>query len=428
MGEYEYVLTCSSNWSDLTEQIVRTDENNTVKIPICFSGFGKEIGECSPPFTIGVSSAALGIENEWDGGVCISRYPDFDISDEEAESEEDVRKILDGNADLFDVGFSFERTYSEPGESVVYSLLVESYASLTIDLSVKNTNLDITPTTETVRTSSSDPYHTVYITIQTPDQEGEYNFDVEASARRCEGGFCRKTTTGTLVVNESLPETGFSVYLFPKNINVKELKPVLYTFTIQNHGKAKIFSTRIDIKPVTTTDFEWRDDVIVFEDSEKTINFTVTPKEVSSLYEIGVTVVYEGLEKKASASLSTNEMLTDAIRDADSIKDLDPDLAGDVDSSLDDWYNKYKTSDYGDGLGDYKTLKDTLSDLRNQTGKAPSGQEPYTPEPVTDGEDQEEGMGWLWIVPVIIIIVIAVILLIVFFKKSEKTETEEEYF
>lgn len=427
MGEYEYILTCSSNWSDLTEQIIRTDENNTVRIPICFSGFGRADGDCSPPFTIGISSANLGIKNEWNGGVCISKYPDFDIVDETAEDEDDVRDILDGNFDLFDIGFSLERMYSEPDESVIYSLLVESYASLTIDLNAK-TGLSVIPTSETVYTSSFYPFHTIYFTVQAPSQSGEYVFDVEAKVRNCEGIFCSKTARGTLVVNESLPEIGFSAYLFPKSINVKNLEPILYTLTIQNHGKAKIFSIRIDIDPVTTTDFEWRDDVIVLEDSKETINFTVTPDKVSSLYEIEVTVIYEGLEKKASTSLSTNEMLTDAMRDADSIKNSNPNLAGDVNSALDDWYNSYKNSDYGADLDDYTTLKDSFADLRNQTdGAGPPG--PYTPgEPGTDGEDQE-GMGWLWVVMIIIIILVVVIILVIFFKKSKKTEeTEEEYF
>ncbi|UCD06814.1 MAG: hypothetical protein JSW41_03155, partial [Candidatus Aenigmatarchaeota archaeon] len=165
-------------------------------------------------------------------------------------------------------------------------------------------------------------------------------------------------------------------------------------------------------------------------DSYKTIEFTVTPNNVSSLYQIDVTVEYEGLEKRVSAALSTNEMLTDAMRNADYIKNSNPNLTGDVNSALDDWYNDYKTSDYGTDMDNYATLKDSLADLMNQTadGETPGDGGPYTNGgPVTDGQDQEEG-SWLWIVLPIIIVIVVIILLVMFFKKSKKTdETEEEY-
>ena len=428
-GEYEYMITCTSNWSDLTEQIVRTDENNTVKIPICFSGFGRKNGECSPPFTIGIASLTLGIEKEWNGGVCISRYPDFDIADEEAEDEDDVREIISGNVDLFDMGFSVERFYSEPGRTIVYSLLIESYAYLTIDLNVKNTGISATPMSETVQTSPADPYHTIYFTVQVPNNRGEYELEVEGRIRDCEGSFCAKKARGTIVVNETLPENGFSTYLFPKSINVKSLKPVLYTLTIQNHGKAKIFSTRIDISPVTETDFEWRDDVIVFENSTQSINFTVTPEQVSTLYEIEVTVSYQGLEKEATASLSTNEMLTNAVSWAEYLKGLNSSLSNDVDSALDDWYNTYKSSNYGEDLDSYATLKDTFAGLGNQTSySSPETNGDYTPP----GEETEGGeTEWLWtVIPIVVIVIVVVAIIYMFFRKSEKTgeEGEGEYF
>ncbi|UCD07868.1 MAG: hypothetical protein JSW41_02795, partial [Candidatus Aenigmatarchaeota archaeon] len=281
MGEYEYKITCTSNWSDLTEQIVRTDENNTVRIPLCFSGFGRSNGECSPPFTIGIYSSMLGIENNWSGGVCISKYPDFDIVDEEAEDEDDVWDIINGNVDLFDIGFSLGILYVEPEKIATYSLLVESYASLTIDLDVKNTVLSISPLSETVQTSSSNPYHKIDFTINTPAQNGEYSFDVEANIRNCEGTFCRKVVKGILVVNDTLPETGVLVYLFPQNINVKNLDPVFFMLTIQNYEKEKTFLTIINIDPDTPTNFP-RGSVVVAKDSYKTIEFTVTPNNVSS--------------------------------------------------------------------------------------------------------------------------------------------------
>jgi hypothetical protein len=429
IGEYEYTLTCSSNWSDLTEQVVRTDENNTVRIPVCFSGFGKHDGECSPPFTIGISSFVLGIEEEWKGGVCISRYPDVDVSDAEPEDEGDVRDILNDNFDLFDAGFSAERMYSEPGEPVVYTLLIESYASLTIDLSAES-GIDISPGSETVQTSPENPRQRVHFTVSSPEQMGEYTFVVEARARNCnEGSFCTKTARGTLAVTADAPESGFSAYLFPRSINVKNLDTVLYTLTVQNYGKAKVLSATMKTEPATTTDFEDRDDVILLEDSNVTINFTVTPQGVSSLYEIEVTLTHEGLEKKASAFLSTNEMLTDAVRNGDGIKSQDPGLSGDVNSAIDSWYSNYVSSDYGDGLDSYETLGDRLAGLRNQAVNAtqPDVIPGSGPGPDAGGSTGSEGINWMWIaLPVIIVIVI--LILFVLFRKPEKAGEDGEYF
>lgn len=434
LGEWEYKIVCTSNWSDLTEQIVRTDENNTVKIPICFSGFGRSIGECSPPFTISIQSSLLGIENNRTGGVCISMYPDVDITDEEAEDEDDVRDILNGEFDLFDVGLSPERLHSEPGQSLTYNLLVQSQAEITIDLDIVSSDLSISPRSRTVTTSESDPYHTIYLSLDAPGQNGEYEFEVEANVRNCEGMYCSKTAKGILVVNDTLPETGFVVYIFPSGINVKELNPVHYMLTIQNYGKDRIFSASIKIDPDTTNDFP-SDDIFVVADTHKAIDFTITPNKVSTLYNIDVTVSFEGLlEKKASTTLSTNEMLTDSLRDADYLKDQDPSLSGDVDTSLDDWYNSYRNSDYGGDLGDYNSLKDAFSNLEDQinTSQPPDDNgDDYIPDDyIPDDYQEEDPMAWLWsILPIIIIVVAAVVIVIVMLKKSKSTEeVEERYF
>ena len=426
MGEYEYVITCTSNWSDLTEQVVRTDENNTARIPICFSGFGRSDGDCSPPFRIGISSMVLGIDREWNGGVCISRFPDVDVSDEEPENEDDVREILNDNVDLFDVGFPTDMLYADPGEPVVFRLMVQSYASLTIDLEIAD-GIGASPSEETVTTSPERPYDTVYFTVTAPSRQGEHMFEVVATIRNCNGGsFCSKKASGTVVVGEDSPEEGFSVSVFPKSINVKKTDPVSYALTIHNYGESKVFSTEISISPETDSDFPGGE-VIAFDDETVVVNFTVTPGGVSSFYEIEVSVEHGGIVRKADAFLSTNEMLTDSMREGDYVKSLDPELSDEVDSSLDSWYDQYRTEDYGDGLDDYGSLNDKLDELRNQAGSP--RQDTYVPD--DEPQDQEEetrGFDIMWLV-IPVITVAAVVLLFIFFRKSGKTEEDgQDYF
>ena len=441
LGEYEYMITCTSNWSDLTEQIVRTDENNTVRIPICFHGFGRADGDCSPPFKVGIESMSLGVDKQWNGGVCISSYMDVDIagdSDDEPEDEEDVRQILSSNADLFDVGFSAGTMYADPGEDVTFSLMLESYASLTIDLGVVDSDLSVSPRGETIETTSANPYHTIHFETQAPNQEGEYGFEVEAKARGCDEGMCTRKANAKLVVGGEQPETGFTAYLFPRNINVKELEPVHYTLTIQNYGESDTFSTRIDMSPVTDTTFMWGDDIMVLGGSNYTNDFTVIPDKASAAYDIEITVSQGGVEKKVTAILSTNEMMTDVMRDAEHIKSLDPSLSSDVDAAVSDWRNNYDDSGYGEGLDEYSSLKDSLSELREEaeeTGNqpAPNDNGGYVPG-VTSGDyddtDQGEQNSWLWIVGIVVVVIIVIVVIFMLFRKSETKEDEygERYF
>lgn len=435
LGEFEYRIICTSNWSDLTEQIIRTDENNTVRIPICFSGFGRPIGECSPPFTISIQSELLGIESNSTGGICISMYPDVDVSEEEAEDEDDVRDIINSEFDLFDVGLSPERMHSEPGQSLTCSLLVQSQAEITIDLEVVSNGLSISPASRTVTTSESNPYHTIYLSLDAPEENGEYGFEVRAAARDCEGMYCSKTARGTVVVNDTLPDTGFLVYIFPEGINVKKPGPVNYMLTIQNYGKDRTFSASIDIDPDTTNDFP-SEDIFVVADTHKAIDFTITPEKVSTLYDIDVTVSFGGIEKKVSSTLSTNEMLTDSLREADYLKDQDQGLSDDVDSSLDDWYSSYRNSDYGEDTVNYNSLKDAFSNIEEQIntsqppedngdGYVPDDDNGYVPD-----DEQEDPMAWVWsILPIIVIAAAAVVIVAAMMKKSRSSEeAEESYF
>ena len=58
----DYILssTATSGWSDLSRETIRTDSNNTVVFPVCFSGRMKQEGQCSGTFSIRVYAPELG--------------------------------------------------------------------------------------------------------------------------------------------------------------------------------------------------------------------------------------------------------------------------------------------------------------------------------------------------------------------------------
>ncbi len=126
LGSVDYVLTMTPDprdtWSDLSYQRVTTDENNTVIIPVCFSSVGRQLGNCSEPFTIHISAPAVGVDRVWHGGVCASRYPDFDTSDRgSVRPPSDSMAGLD-DVDIFTLGFQERKKYATPGQVIEFVL------------------------------------------------------------------------------------------------------------------------------------------------------------------------------------------------------------------------------------------------------------------------------------------------------------------
>ncbi len=432
-GNVEYTLTCepgpSRSWGDLTEQIVWTDENNTVLIPICFSTFGRQEGNCSDTFTIGISAPDVGMDKIFQGGVCVSQYRGVDTNP--PQPGQDPGDVISDNVDIFAMGFRNPSQYASPGQRVVYKLALESYADVTMDLSVQTTELSVSPAQDTVSLSSSEPLKQINYTVQAPGQPGSYNFNVTGTIRGCSSGFCSRQARGELVVSDAIPrQTGFSVSIFPESINVKELEPVSYHFTIYNRESERTFKVEMDVPEGIQTSFQPQN-VTVGADVDRTITFTVTPSNVSSFYEIRLSAISENMTKQATAYLSTNEMLTDATRAAGWITDstTNQSLINDVDSALDDWYNnQYRDSGYGENLEGYGSLQDTLNNARAQIGEGAAVDNQTQDQ--TDQQDQvvEEGLDLLgkdlWILVVVIVIVVAALLVIAY----KRTKPVEDYY
>jgi hypothetical protein len=415
-GLEEYTLTTDTDWSSVSYRIITTDENNTVIIPICFARRGEDL--CSDPYVISILSTSTSLLTSYRGGVCVSGYSDVDVVSDEVveealENNESVMDILNDNVDLFDMGFEIETKTVLPGEPVSFHLLIESYASLTIDLVVvddpfaSTAQIAAAPQSTTIVTNANEPLKEItYTATAAPLEEGTYTFYVVASVRDCELDFCSRGTTATIIVTQNPQDTdSFFVNLFPTSINIRELRPILYSFSIDNQGPTRDFSIFIDLPPELTTTFE-PTVLAVGEDEVGRISFTVVPRNVSSFYEFTVTATHEENVKPATAYISTNEMLTDAARAVDVVEQTgNQEQANQANNALNEWFQSYNESQYGQDLHGYAQFRSALQGEENIT----DGVTPISPVP-----------DYTLFIVIIVVIIIAVVI-VAFMRKRELT-------
>jgi hypothetical protein len=426
LGTFEYIISCEPfeeciSWgTTVTEERVAASENNTGIIPVCFIvPEGNSIGNCSAPMTISVESLELGLLESWEGGICVSRYEDFDSS--ERLEDQGVEDVLNENFDLFDVGFIQPRIFTVGGENITYRLFIESYAEITLDMEVEPGILDVSPSQTNVSLSGENPNASVDYLIEGIIHEGSYylNVNVNARARDCSGSYCTRRASGVIVVSSDPDEVsgeGFSVSLFPQSINVKELGPVVFRLSVQNFGERALFEPSIKITPSAASTFS-EEPIDLEKGEEITRSFIVRPTNTSALYEVSVSVGPEaGSSKRVVSYLSTNEMVTDILRLRDAIED--PDKLNEVSDDVDQWYQEYRDSDYGSDLESYNSLRDALS----EAGMEP--EEPPEEPPPPDDEEEPEPLNLIWLVPVVMAVIFILVLIVWIRKKPSGVETD----
>ena len=388
-GQVEFMITMEpgvrDSWSDLSFHGVSTDENNSAVIPICFSSIGRPIGNCSKPFTITISSAELGTTKSWQGGACVSTFADMDTSvpassgtGNGGSSTDDVASGL-SNTDVFYMSFLAPKQYATSSETSAFTLMVQSYATMDIDLSVTpGPGMSINPPSTSVSTGPDDNYHEVEFNVSPISTGGRYIFSVTGTARNCgSGSLCSRTSSAEVDVSDIPSDLdGFSVSLFPENLNVRDLSPVTYRLTVTNMGESDEFELSGFVPDGASTDFS-PSTITVPGGGSRTTTFTITPSEVSSFYELRFQAKSsDGDTKPTTAYLSTNEQLTDALRNMDAIAaNGDSSITSASQSSVDGWYNTYSESAYGEGLNEY-------SDLQNQLSAARAAGSTVIPDPL----------------------------------------------
>ncbi len=427
-GAFEYRITCEPleeclSWgATVTDEKVTASENNTGIIPVCFNTMGKPLGNCSLPMTLSLECNELGISKSWEGGVCVSRYRDFETA--ERKSGESVQDVLDNNFGLFDAGFSQPVVYILPSKTMQYPLFIDSYANITVDVDINSGSLSAQPLHSTLSLSKSEPHKSLTLTLTAPASEGRYDISAAINVKNCDDSSCAKTIHGTVVVSSDTNNIqGFSLSLFPENINIKELKPVIFTYTIHNYGERRNFDLSLSINPEGNVLTTFRDSEIDLDSGEE-INksFLVTPMNATTMYEITLTASSKteaGSDVKRSTSiLSVNEMLTDVARERDSIKD--PNTRKSLQDDIDDWYHSYLKSEYGDNMKQYKSLKDAL-------GSAAKSEMQTQNTTTTSQKPVQENQENPFILPLLIIIVAAIVVILVYKTLSSKNRELEEF-
>ena len=353
------------------------------------------------------------------------------------------------DADVFSMGFSERKKYVTVGQGAVFSLWLESYASLVVDLSVESgsgaggAGIEVTPSSAQVVTGADNGFHELNLTVSPVQQSGTYAFTVEAAVRDCgPGRLCTKRAAAELVASQELPDlTGFTASLFPENINVRDLQPVTYRLAITNMGESDEFTVEASLPEGLETTFA-PTTITVPEGGYRTITFAATPGSVSSSYELEFTVSSgRGIEKPVTAYLSTNELLTDAARSMEQVNQVgDAERRNQATDELDRWYRTYQDSGYGENLDEYSELQGKLQAARqpsaahvpseNQTPQQPQQGFPQDTQDLYQGMADEKGLDLLgkdlWILLVIMLVVLGAVFLILKKMKRKSSGLDEE--
>lgn len=408
-GEREYKISSTATWGDITQQVVRTDENNTVLVPLCISSVGRSDGSCAPPYTITVSLPETGASQSYAGGVCVNRLPDVEIVPPSQGQPPNPQTILNSNADIFDISFQNPSVYIGQGETAHLALAVESYANVILDL----TTADAVPSSTSVMLSPSNPRTSVNYTRPAPG-----HITVTGRIHGCSGTFCTKQATADVFQGQQLDTSGFAVTIFPLSLNVRDLSPVRYQITVTNYGEQGDFDIGLSLPEGIQSGFQ-RQTVSLQPEEARTFEFDAVPLNSTALYEIKAIVSARGTSRQASAYLSTNELLTDAVRLGDAVIASNPSATGQVNTQLDSWYSTYRSSSYGNELDDYGRLQNSLNNLSHSP--PPDNRTPLPPPPPPP-QRQDNTL----LISVIAIVIVIAVITVFFLRKRKPKEIEVE--
>jgi ribosomal protein L11 len=343
---------------------------------------------------------------------------DVDISKKGGDS----KTVLNENVDLFSAGFRTYTKSAKPGETIPVEILVQSQASLTIDLTL-DSRASLDQKSFEVRTNQSSEYQSLVVNANAPTS-GSYDINLTAKARNCSLASCTRQGSMKLLVSVSEPQEGFAVSIFPENLAIKNLEPVSYAFTLQNSYKDEAnFVVNVQAPLELDSSFVLGNFTVPGL-SEKIVNFTVTPRNQTGFYEIRVSASLNDVEKIAYAYLSTNEMVSDVYRNADEAwANANSSTRAGIDKNVKSWYSSYSKDEYGSNTAGYASLQDSLDAARkqnqSQSAKPPPAQ-PYIPE--DDQEAQPNPLSWI-LIPILLGGIAFVVIMI--FRRKQKTEDGE---
>ncbi len=399
-----------SPWVDLTYSSVVMEPGVLNKNPVCFYYTGKEEGDFSF-YRIRLVSRDLGLSSDISGGFCVSDYEDVDTG-VEVTNETDMCELMNENADIIDLSFEEDVTYAKPGEIVTKTLYVTSYANLRIRLSIA-TNLQNDFGEPVVTTSPSKPTAVKTFKVKVPEREGDFQIIVRAVAEGCDIQACRKQKSTTLSVTTA-EKKGFTASVIPKNINLKEAQETRFRVVISNYDETRDFLIEVSPEPRVRVDPESKT-IRVEKGREKTAVFSILP-EKEKLYRIEFKITTEGAEKLLTSYISIGELLTDAIRYAETTEREHPGIREEIRNAREEYESRYnRTASYTEVIEEYEDFRNTLDDMKKKAekpGEKPAG-------------ETEEGGGFSWtLIAVPLIVVVVLVLLFVAYKKTKVSRQE----
>jgi len=375
----EMVPDPNMTWSDFSFQSFRkVEDNNTASIAINFDTGGKKVGECSSPYTLTlvIERMPKRVERVWSGGVCVSEWEDVDcVTGGIGDGPEDVMNALNDHTDTFDMQLDPKIIKATPGEIKEFTLTVGGTEPAELKVSVSEGTIPIEPLTEEVSTSEDEPYKTIQFSLRAPQEEGEYEFSIEGKTSGCSGSYCSKTVTGRISVSETPEEeTGFSVTMFPENIDSRNLNPVTLRYTVKNNlDESREFDISLEVEPVGASNTFEEETIEVGPKARETSSFIFTPAEERKMYRVTVTATSEGEESSFTSFVSTDEMVSDLLRERDDVwNDLSSSDQTTLGTEIMDWRGDYKTAGYEENMDGYSSLKETIDAARTDAQAEPT--------------------------------------------------------
>ncbi|MEM5871414.1 MAG: hypothetical protein QW051_00920 [Candidatus Aenigmatarchaeota archaeon] len=404
-----------SPWADITYNKVVINPGMLNKNPICFYYEDTEEGEFSF-YNIQLYSKDLNISKSIFGGFCVSKYEDVDILHIN-NTTKDVCKLLNENADIFDITFDEDVTQAKPGEIISKKVYITSYANLKIKLSIA-TNLQNDFGESIVSTSPNKPTVVKNFKIKAPEKEGNFEIIINAQIEGCKIKACKKQKTTTISVNSTKMKKDFSVSVVPQNINLKDARETVFSVNIFSYEDTKDFLIEVSSEPEMEIISNKRT-ITVEKNEEKTAIFKVIPGN-QTLYKIEFKIKTEKSEKTLTSYLSIGELLTDALRYSEAIENtVTPNLREEIRNARISYEEKYNLSSYEESINEYDDFLNTIDELKKTSEK--DSEEEITQEM----QPRQELNLMFFAIPIIVIIAILLIFLI--FKKTRVSNQSEVY-
>jgi hypothetical protein len=335
----------------------------------------------------------------------------------DATNTTDICNLMNDNSDVFDVQFKEDVVYVEPGQSVVNTIYLTSYADVRVNARIETT-VQNDFSQQSLPLSSDYPVAAKRITFRAPSKEGNYTVRIIGDIDNCRS--CHKEAVSRIIVKSGAERRGFTASVVPKNINIKSGQTTTFRAVITNYDANTQFSVKAEGYPNTVKISPPNTSVMVDSEEEKTIKFYVTPPADSEdTYRLEFTVRSDGGQRLLEAYLSVGELFTDALReiaqDKNDVKSAQ--FNNEADDIFSNWKSSYDNTSYGDDLGTYDEFKNDINESKSRyTNKtrpgaagAGNGSGGRQPVPVV-------GIDWtLVIIPVIIVIAV---LIFVLYRKS----------